>query len=79
MLDDVTLGLLRSPRACRTDRRNDVPSRTNDSASTAYAIPKSVAGSAWKSSWMPCVTDTPAPTANSPIAANIDHTYASRP
>ena len=40
---------------------------------------KSLAGSGWISSWMPCVIDTPAPTANSPIAANSDHTYTSRP
>ena len=60
--------------ACRDACRNEIPSSTNDTASTTYATMKSPAGSGCSSSEMPCVIDTPAPTANSPIAANSDHT-----
>ena len=60
--------------ACRTDCRNEIPSRTNETASTTYPTTKWLAGSGWMSSWTPCVTDTAAPATNSPSAANSDHT-----
>ena len=43
------------------------------------AIRKSVAGSGCRSSLMPWLMETTAPAVNSPKAANIDQTYASRP
>jgi hypothetical protein len=39
-----------SELACRTDCRNEVPSRRNDTASTMYPMMKCPAGSGWTSS-----------------------------
>ena len=68
-----------SDLACRADCRNEIPSRTKDTASTTYPTANRSAGPGWISSWMPCVTDTAPPATKSPSAANSDHTYASRP
>ena len=67
VLDQVPLHATR-PRVwpARTDCRNEIPSRTNDTASTTYPTAKWLAGSGWMSSWMPCVTDTAAPSHEQP-------------
>src|SRR5262252_6849044 len=57
-----------SDLACRTDWRNEIPSRTKDTASTTYPTRKCSAGSGWISSWMPCVTDM-APPATKSVSA----------
>ena len=66
-------------RVCRNAWVNEIPSSTKAMPSTTYAIPKSVAGSGFRSSLMPWLMETTAPAVNSPKAANIDQTYASLP
>ncbi len=51
-----------------------MPSSTNATASTRYAHREDVASSVLPNDWIPCQTDTAAPTVNSPNAANIDQT-----
>src|SRR5262249_11850869 len=65
--------------AQRAERQNEMASRMNERASTAYPTPKSSAGVGLRSSLTPWKTDTAPPATNSPSAANNDHTYASRP